>query len=41
MVSFHRAADIMTGNDVLREERFKLPAGRRLALITNHTGRDR
>jgi uncharacterized protein YbbC (DUF1343 family)/CubicO group peptidase (beta-lactamase class C family) len=35
------AAPVMTGIDVLRAENFKSLAGRRIGLVTNHTGRAR
>ncbi|HEX2971878.1 MAG TPA: exo-beta-N-acetylmuramidase NamZ domain-containing protein [Tepidisphaeraceae bacterium] len=34
-------AEVLCGIDVLERDGFKLLAGRRIALITNHTGRDR
>jgi len=34
-------AEVLCGIDVLKRDGFKLLAGRKLALITNHTGRDR
>ena len=34
-------ADVLCGIDVLKRDHFKLLDGRRVALITNHTGRDR
>ena len=34
-------ADVLCGIDVLERDGFKALAGRRVALITNHTGRDR
>ena len=36
-----RGADVLCGIDVLKRDAFKQLAGRKLALITNHTGRDR
>jgi uncharacterized protein YbbC (DUF1343 family) len=36
-----RGADVLCGIDVLKRDGFKQLAGRKLALITNHTGRDR
>ncbi len=35
------SADVLTGIDVLQRDHFALLAGRHIALITNHTGRDR
>ena len=35
------SAQVLCGVDVLKRENFKSVAGRRIALITNHTGRDR
>lgn len=35
------SGDVMTGVDVLSEGGFELMQGRRVAVITNHTGRDR
>lgn len=34
-------AEVLCGIDVLKRDGFKLLAGRKVALITNHTGRDR
>ncbi len=36
-----RGADVLCGIDVLKRDDFKQLAGRKVALITNHTGRDR
>jgi uncharacterized protein YbbC (DUF1343 family) len=34
-------ADVLTGADVLKRDNYKLLQGKRVALVTNHTGRDR
>src|SRR5688572_20114135 len=36
-----RGADVLCGIDVLKRDGFKQLAGRNVALVTNHTGRDR
>jgi uncharacterized protein YbbC (DUF1343 family) len=36
-----RGAEVLCGIDVLRRDGFKQLAGRKVALVTNHTGRDR
>ncbi len=39
--SIGRPAEVLCGLDVLKRDGFKQLAGRKIALITNHTGRDR
>src|SRR5688500_13978203 len=35
------AADVLTGADVLKRDNYKVLDGKRVALVTNQTGRDR
>ena len=37
----HSGLDVLTGIDVLKKDNFKQLEGKHLAIITNHTGRDR